>query len=136
MIVTGCIVLLFSIIPTSILLYFFFHRQGNGTTSCNSKPEVPELPSITFDDKDEYGDWLRKEIDKAYHDKIQEETDKNIKEGARLQAIKNYNAMRNRKTEVYDDTNDRLKAMASMDRARLRGELFNRNSFPSLTNYL
>ena len=100
-------------------MVIYFRRQGNSLGLQQGK-DTSSLPVIEFDDKDEYGDWLRTEINKAYHNMVEAETCAIIKEAAKQEAIRNYNSIRDRRTIIYDDTNDKLKAMKNIERNELR----------------
>ena len=124
------------ILSSIVTLVIYFRRQGNSLGLQQGK-DTSSLPVIEFDDKDEYGDELRAEINKAYHDMVEAETCKNIKEAAKLEAIKNYNSMRDIRTTIYDDTNDRLKFQSRLENDRFRASLLSFNPDRGrLTNYL
>ena len=124
------------ILICAITVVYVFRRHGNSLGLQQGKDTL-SLPVIEFEDKDEYGDELRAEINKAYHDMVEAETCKNIKEAAKLEAIKNYNSMRDIRTTIYDDTNDRLKFQSRLENDRLRASLLSFNPDRGrLTNYL
>ena len=107
------------ILICAITVVYVFRRHGNSSGLQQGKDTL-SLPVIEFDDKDEYGDWLRAEINKSYHDMVEAETCAIIKEAAKQEAIRNYNSIRDRRTIIYDDTNDKLKAMKNIERNELR----------------
>ena len=108
------------ILICAITVVYVFRRHGNSLGLQQGKDTL-NLPVIEFEEyEDEYGDWLRTEIDKAYHNMVEAETCAIIKEAAKQEAIRNYNSIRDRRTIIYDDTNDKLKAMKNIERNELR----------------